>query len=44
MLEPFAITNDVLIELIKSTEQPEVLNVRMMLSDEGKVKKVMMIS
>ncbi len=29
VLEPIAITNDVLIELIKNTEQPEILNVRM---------------
>ena len=29
MLEPLAITDDVLIELIKKTKQPEVLNVRM---------------
>ncbi len=29
MLEPLAITEDVLIELIKKTKQPEVLNVRM---------------
>ena len=29
ILEPFAITDDVLIELIKNTEQPEILNVRM---------------
>jgi hypothetical protein len=29
LLEPFAITNDVLIEPIKNTEQPEILNVRM---------------
>jgi hypothetical protein len=29
LLEPIAITNDVLIELIKNTEQPEILNVRM---------------
>ncbi len=29
VLKPIAITNDVLIELIKNTEQPEILNVRM---------------
>jgi hypothetical protein len=29
ILEPFAITDDVLIELIKNTKQPEILNVRM---------------
>ena len=29
LLEPFAITNDVLIELIKKTKQPGYLNVRM---------------
>ena len=34
-LEPFAITNDVLIELIKSTEQPEALNVNMVMEVEG---------
>ena len=31
LLEPFAITNEVLIELIKSTKQPEILNVRMVM-------------
>ena len=30
----FAITNDVLIELIKTTEQPDVLNVRMLMEEE----------
>ena len=34
LLEPFAITNDVLIELIKTTEQPDVLNVRMLMEEE----------
>ena len=29
VLEPFAISEDVLIELIKTTEQPEILNVRL---------------
>ena len=29
-----AITNDVLIELIKNTEQPDKLNVRMVLEEE----------
>ena len=33
-LEPIAITDDVLIELIKNTEQPEVLNVKMV-EEEG---------
>lgn len=33
-LEPFAITNDVLIELIKCTVQPEALNVKMVLEGE----------
>jgi hypothetical protein len=28
-LEPFAITDDVLIELVKNTNQPDILNVRM---------------
>ena len=36
LLEPFAVTNEVLIELIKSTKQPEILNVRMVMeSDAG---------
>ena len=30
LLEPFAITKDVLIELLKKTEQPEILNVRVL--------------
>ena len=34
LLEPIAITNDVLIELIKNTEQPDMLNVRMVLEEE----------
>ena len=29
VLEPFAITDDVLIELVKNTNQPDILNVRM---------------
>jgi len=33
-LEPFAISEDVLIELIKTTEQPEILNVRLVLNEE----------
>ena len=39
LLEPFTITNDVLVELIKSTDQPEVLNVRIVLSEEGGSKE-----
>ena len=39
LLEPFAITEKVMIELLKNTEQPEVLNVRVLKSpndeDEG---------
>ncbi|KAL3765246.1 LOW QUALITY PROTEIN: hypothetical protein ACHAW5_010865 [Stephanodiscus triporus] len=34
VLEPFAISEDVLIELIKTTEQPEILNVRFALNEE----------
>jgi hypothetical protein len=34
VLEPFAISEDVLIELIKTTEQPEILNVRLVLNEE----------
>ena len=34
LLEPIAIKNDVLIELIKNTEQPDMLNVRMVLEEE----------
>ena len=34
VLEPFAINEDVLIELIKNTEQPEILNVRLVLNEE----------
>lgn len=34
VLEPFAINEDVLIELIKTTEQPEILNVRLVLNEE----------
>ncbi|KAL3792263.1 hypothetical protein ACHAW5_001089 [Stephanodiscus triporus] len=35
VLEPFAISEgDVLIELIKTTEQPEILNVRLALNEE----------
>ena len=37
MLEPFAITNDVLIELIRKTKQPEHLNVRIVLEGEEEV-------
>ena len=35
VLEPFAINEDVLIELIKNTEQPEILNVRLVLEKEA---------
>ena len=34
VLEPFAISEDVLIELIKTTEQPKILNVRLALNEE----------
>jgi len=34
VLEPFAINEDVLIELIKTTEQPEILNVRLVLNEK----------
>eukprot|EP00956_Cyclotella_meneghiniana_P040309 scaffold192235_cov43-Cyclotella_meneghiniana.AAC.2 len=30
LLEPFAITEKVMIELLKHTEQPEILNVRVL--------------
>jgi hypothetical protein len=33
-LEPFAITNEVLIERIKTTVQPEDLNVRIALNEQ----------
>lgn len=36
-LEPFAITNEVLIELIKTTVQPEDLNVRIALNNNNNV-------
>ena len=40
ILEPFAITEKVMIELLKNTEQPEILNVRVLKNpndeDEGK--------
>lgn len=39
LLEPFAITNDVLIELIKKTKQPEVLNVRMVEEGDEEMKE-----
>ncbi len=34
VLEPFAVSEGVLIELIKTTEQPEILNVRLALNEE----------
>ena len=34
ILEPIAISEDVLIELIKTTEQPEMLNVKVVLEEE----------
>ena len=34
ILDPFAINEDVLIELIKTTEQPEILYVRLVLNEE----------
>ena len=37
-LEPLAITEEVLIELIKNTEQPEVLNVRMVKEGDDEVE------
>ena len=38
-LEPLVITEDVLIELIKTTKQPEVLNVRMVKEGDGEVEE-----
>jgi hypothetical protein len=37
-LEPLAITKEVLIELIKNTKQPEVLNVRMVKEGDDEVE------
>lgn len=34
ILEPIAISEEVLIELIKTTEQPEILNVKVVLEEE----------